>query len=117
MLLIEEDTLGFDCGKGPKSYPEKKRPVCRRFSTDALTGRPEAAGCQNRHLHPYISMDMSAAWKKLRFILSDRSDFHMTNNLSIVVYAFTSRALILFSVDEILLSRQVNLSTSFREPP
>ena len=33
MLLIE-DTLGFDWGKGPKSFPEK-RPVCRRFSTDA----------------------------------------------------------------------------------
>ena len=49
MLLIEEDTLGFDWGKGPKSYPEKC-PVCRRFSTDALVEQPKAAGCQNRHL-------------------------------------------------------------------
>ena len=48
-LLIEEDTLGFDWGKGPKSYPEK-RPVCRRISKDGLTERPEADGCRNRHL-------------------------------------------------------------------
>ena len=34
-LLIKEDILGFDWGKCPKSYSEK--PVCRRFSTDALT--------------------------------------------------------------------------------
>ena len=43
MLLIEEDILGFNWGKGPKSYPEK-RPVCRIFSIDALTERPEVAG-------------------------------------------------------------------------
>ena len=48
-MLIEEDTLGFDWGKGPKSYPEKC-PLCRRFSTDALTERPEATGCWKRHL-------------------------------------------------------------------
>ena len=32
------------------SHTRKKRPVCRRFSTDALTERPEDAGCRNRHL-------------------------------------------------------------------
>ena len=48
-LLIEEDTLKFDWGKSPKSYPEK-RPVCRRFSTDALTERSEATVNRNRHL-------------------------------------------------------------------
>ena len=48
-VLIEEDTLGFDWGKGPKFYPEKC-PVCHRFSTDALTEQPKAAGCRNRHL-------------------------------------------------------------------
>ena len=42
-------SLEFDWGKCPKSYPEK-RPVCRRFSTDALKERLEAAGCRNRHL-------------------------------------------------------------------
>ena len=49
MSLMEEDTLGFDWGEGLKSYPEK-RPVCCRFSTNALTEWPEDAGCRNRHL-------------------------------------------------------------------
>ena len=49
MLLIEEDTLWFDRGKGPKFYPEK-RPICRRLSTDALIERPKATGSRNRHL-------------------------------------------------------------------
>ena len=30
-----------------------------------------------RVVHPYSSTDTTAAWKKLRFILSVRSDFHM----------------------------------------
>ena len=56
--------------------------------------------------------------KKLRFILSDRSDFHMTDNLSKAVHhAFASCELMSFSVDEKLLPRLVNLSTSFKEPP
>ena len=44
-------------------------------------------------VHPYISIDTTAAWKKLHFILSVRSDFHMIDSLS------------------------MNLSTSFREVP
>ena len=44
-------------------------------------------------VHPYNSMDTTAAWKKLRFISSDRSDFHMNDNLSIADHAFTSRVL------------------------
>ena len=65
-------------------------------------------------VHPYSSIDTTAAWKKLRFISSFRSDF---DSLSIAVYAFSSRVLMSVSVDEILLPRQMNLSTSFREPP
>ena len=38
-------------------------------------------------VHPYSSIDTPAAWKKLRFILSVRSDFHMTESLSIAVHA------------------------------
>ena len=64
-----------------------------------------------------IRMDTTTAWKKLSFLLSDSSDFHMTDNLSIVVHAFASRVLMSFSEDLTLLPRQVNLSTSFREPP
>ena len=66
---------------------------------------------------PYSSIDTTAAWKKLHFILSVRSDLHMTDNLSIVVHAFASRVFMSFSVDEILLPRRMNLSTSFRELP
>ena len=51
-------------------------------------------------VHPYSNIDKTAALKKLRFILSDRSDFHMTDSLSIAVHAFVSRVLISFWVDE-----------------
>ena len=59
-------------------------------------------------MHPYSSIDIIAAWKKLRFILSVRSDFYMTDILLIAVHVFASRVLISFSVDETLLSRLVN---------
>ena len=71
-------------------------------------------------VHPYSSMDTTAVWRILRFfyfILSDRSDFHKTDNLSIAVHTFTSRVLMSISVDEMLLPRLVNLFTSFKEPP
>ena len=55
--------------------------------------------------------------EKMRFISSDRSDFHITDNLLIVVLVFLSRVLMSFSVDEMLLPKYVNLSASFREPP
>ena len=61
---------------------------------------------------------MTTAWKKkLHFILSVRSDFHMTDSLSIAVHIFASCVLMSFLVDEMLLPRWVNLSTSFRGPP
>ena len=41
----------------------------------------------------------------------------MTNSLLLAVHAFASRVLMSFSVDETLLPRLVNLSTSFRELP
>ena len=68
-------------------------------------------------VHPYSRIDTTAAWRKLSFILSDRSDFHVINNLSIAVDTFASRILMSLSVDETLLPRNVNLSTNFREPP
>ena len=39
-------------------------------------------------VHPYNSIDTTAIWKRLRFILSVRSDFHMTGSLLIAVYVF-----------------------------
>ena len=68
-------------------------------------------------MHPYSSIDTATAWKKLRFILSVRFDFQVTDRLSLAVHAFASRVSMSVSVDEILLPRQVNLSTSFRELP
>ena len=56
-------------------------------------------------VYPYSSIGTTAAWKKSRFILSDKSDFHMTDNLSIAVHAFASHVLISFSVEETLLPR------------
>ena len=41
------------------------------------------------HVHPYNKIDKTPAWKKLSFILSDRSDFHVIDNLSIAVSDFT----------------------------
>ena len=63
-------------------------------------------------VYMYTCIDTTTAWKKFR--LSDRSDFHKIDSLSIVVYAFTKRILILLSVDETLY---LNLSTNFRELP
>ena len=39
-------------------------------------------------VYPYSSIDTVTAWKKSCFILSDRLDFHMIDNLSIAVHAF-----------------------------
>ena len=56
-------------------------------------------------VHPYSSIDTTTASKKLRFILSIRSDFQMIDSLSIAVHAFVSRVSMSFSVDETLLPR------------
>ena len=65
----------------------------------------------------YSSMSTITTWKKLHFVLSERSDFQITDSLSIAVYAFASHVLVSFSVDEMLLLRKVNLSTNFRQQP
>ena len=44
-------------------------------------------------VHPYSRIDTNTAWKKLRFIFSDKFDFHIIDNLA-------SRILMSFSVDE-----------------
>ena len=67
-------------------------------------------------VYPYSSIDTTAAWKKSRFILSDRSDFLMIDNLLIAVNS-SAGCILSLSVDEILLLRYVNLSTDFRRPP
>ena len=51
--------------------------------------------------------------KKSRFILPEGLDFHIINNLSILVYAYTRTVLTSLSVDKILLPRYVKKSTKF----
>ena len=54
-------------------------------------------------VHPYSSIDTTAAWKILRFISTVRSDFHVTDSQSTAVLAFSNRVLISVSVYETLL--------------
>ena len=68
-------------------------------------------------VHLCYGMNAQPLLGKSCYILSYRSDFHMTDSLSIADHAFTSRKLMSFSVDETLLPRWVNLFTSFWEPP
>ena len=56
-------------------------------------------------VHLYSSINVTAAWKKLRFILSVRSDFHIIDSLLIAVYAFVNLVSMSFSVDATLLPR------------
>ena len=63
-------------------------------------------------VHPYSSINTTAAWKKLCFILSVRSDFYMTDSLSIADHTFASRMLISISVDETLLPWLVNVTVA-----
>ena len=51
---------------------------------------------------PYSSMDMASIWEDFCFILSERLDFHIVNNLPIAIHAFPVYMLTSFSVDEIL---------------
>ena len=48
---------------------------------------------------------MTAAWKKLRFILSVRSDFHIIDSLLIAVHAFVNLVLMSVSIYEYVYIR------------
>ena len=67
-------------------------------------------------LYPYCSLGTTTDWKIYCFILSDRSDFHMINNLSIAIHDFARWISTSLSGDEMLLPRFVNLSKNFEEP-
>ena len=56
-------------------------------------------------VHPYRSIDATAARKKLRFILSFRSDFHIIDSLLKAVHAFLNLVSMSFSVYSTLLPR------------
>ena len=59
-------------------------------------------------VHLYSSTDKTIAWMK-----SQRCYFHVTDNLSMTVYAFARCMKKSLSVDETLLPRYVNLSFDF----
>ena len=62
--------------------------------------------CVSVHvLHLYSIIDTTAAGKRIRFILSDRPESHMYDNLCITDIAFAGRVLMPFSVDETVLPR------------
>ena len=54
---------------------------------------------------PYSSIDTIAVRKKLHFILLVRSDFDMTDSLSLALPAFARHVLMSVSVDETMLPR------------
>ena len=45
-------------------------------------------------VHPYSRIDITASWKKLCFILLDKSNFHMIYNLLIAVHHLEGRCLL-----------------------
>ena len=55
--------------------------LCCRFFSSFFSSRLVSV----QVVHPYSSIDTTAAGKKLRFILLVRSDFHMIDSLSIAV--------------------------------
>ena len=63
-------------------------------------------------VNQYSSTDSHSLEKILSFILTERSNFHMIDNLLIAVYDFATCMSTPISVDEILLSRYVNESTT-----
>ena len=56
-------------------------------------------------IHIAVLIRLLLGGKKQRFILSDRSNFHMIDSLSIAVYAFASRVWMSFSVDDTLCTQ------------
>ena len=65
---------------------------------------------------PFRSIDKATTWQKYRFILSEKSDFHMFDYLSIEVNTYR-RMLTSLSLDGILLARYVNFFTNLRGLP
>ena len=51
-------------------------------------------------VRPFSYMDTTATWEKFCFILSEGSDLHLTDSLSIAVRTFVRCVLMSFSVDE-----------------
>ena len=72
---------------------------------------------RNHVVHPYSNMNTGTSLKKSCYTLSDKSDFHLIDNLSISVSTFIWHVLTLLSIDEMLLPRYANWSANFRGLP
>ena len=58
-------------------------------------------------VNPYIFIATFTVWKKSRFILLERSDFHMIDKQSIAIHVFFKHKLTSLSVDEVFLPMYV----------
>ena len=65
-------------------------------------------------MQPYSSTNTATARKNSCFILPEKSDFNMIDNLSIVVHTLLMHILTSLFVNEMLLLRYMNWSTNFR---
>ena len=65
----------------------------------------------------YCSTDMATAWENSGFVLSEWSQFHMVDNLSIMVHILLKCVMTSHGVDAILLQRYMNWFTYFRGLP
>ena len=86
-------------------------PRCR--DAIGIFSGPSRLGHRIKAVHPFSISATTTAWEKKRFILSERSDFYMIDNLLIAIYAFLTHMLTSLSVDEMLLPRYMNRSTNF----
>ena len=68
-------------------------------------------------VHPHSITDTATACMKACFVLLERSDFRMIDNLSIAIYNFCMCMLTSLSVDGILLPRYAKLSSNFSVQP
>ena len=86
--------------------------------TITAQGQPSICLVRVHVVHPYSSINITTAWKKncVLFYWSGLTFIRLIT-YQLAVHAFASCMSISFSVDETLLLRQVNLSTSFRGPP
>ena len=80
--------------------------ICSKQRLASLFSSPQAfPSCvllETRKCIHTVVLKHGTAWKKSHFI---SSDFHMIDNLSIIIHAFSMHLLTLLSVDEILLSK------------
>ena len=69
-----------------------------------LASSPAVLFASNWCIHTVVSTRLLLG-RNCLFILSVRSDFHMTDSLSITIHAFVNRVSVSFSIDETLLPR------------